>query len=286
MKKDEKYFGIKLNNDIPKLDKVNEYSKEVELKFIGKAYLIERKDDKIEKTKIENYYKLDKEDNYEIEFTNNKNETYTIKVRIKKSYLFLIILFLVACLLGIILSSSINNQDSVFNRFYDFVNISILELDIENKKENPIIEYAFDVTFKNITSEDIELQDTIHNEMSAESIAKNKIAPGISGSFAILISTEKSMVDMKYSVSFEDITDEKPRNLLFKVRGHNEEFSSLQELEKYLIGISKKHTQSTIIIDWRWVYETDELQDLIDTKDGKSLENYKFRINVQGEEVL
>lgn len=286
MKKEEKYFGIKLNNDIPKLDKINEYSKEVELKFIGTAYLVKRKDDKIEKTKIENYYKLDKENDYEIEFTNNKNETYMIKVRIKKSYLFLILLFLLAFLLGIILSRPMNNQDSIFNRFYDFINISILELDINNKEENPIIEYAFDVTFKNTISEEIELQDTIRNEMSAKSVAKNKIAPGISGSFAILISTKKSMVDMKYNISFEDITNEKPHNLLFRVRGHSEEFSSLQELEKYLTGISKKHTQSTIIVDWRWGYETDELQDLIDTKDGKSLENYKFIINVKGEEAI
>lgn len=39
MKKDkEKYYGIRFNDDIPKLNEINEYSKEVELKFIGKAF--------------------------------------------------------------------------------------------------------------------------------------------------------------------------------------------------------------------------------------------------------
>ena len=46
MNKDEReYYGIKFNGKIPKKHKVNEFSKEVEITFLGQAYLIERKDD-------------------------------------------------------------------------------------------------------------------------------------------------------------------------------------------------------------------------------------------------
>ena len=67
MNKDEReYYGIKFNGKIPKKHKVNEFSKEVEITFLGQAYLIERKDDdKVEKIKIDNYYKLKKEGKYE-----------------------------------------------------------------------------------------------------------------------------------------------------------------------------------------------------------------------------
>lgn len=289
MKKDENYFGIKLNDDVPKLDKINEYSKEVELKFLGKAYLVERNDGQVEKTEIKNYYKLEKEGKYEIEFINNKDEIYTIHVRIKKSYVFLILLLFLGILLGILLTRPIDNEGNLFTKFYNYIDFTLLELRIDEKEENSIIEYDFDVTFENLTSEDIELKDTTNkntNNMSAKSIAKNRIAPGVSGSFSILISTKNSMVDMNYSITFEDVTNDKPNNLLFKIRGQGEEFYSLQELEQYLTGLVKKRSLTTIIVDWRWPYEIDESQDIIDTKDGKSLENYKFRINVKGEEAI
>ena len=60
-KKEDNYYGIRFNNDIPKIDKINNFNKEVEIKFIGKAYLVKRKDDKIEKIELKNYYKLEKE---------------------------------------------------------------------------------------------------------------------------------------------------------------------------------------------------------------------------------
>ena len=43
MKKEEKYYGIYFNKDIPKIEKVNQYSKEVEIKFEGKAFLVKRR---------------------------------------------------------------------------------------------------------------------------------------------------------------------------------------------------------------------------------------------------
>ena len=95
--------------------------------------------------------------------------------------------------------------------------------------------------------------------------------------------------DMKYSINFENITNEKPNNLLFKIKGQEKEYKSLQELEKELIGKAKKHSETEIIIEWYWPYEIENdkgTQDIIDTSDGKKLESYRFKINVNGEEVI
>lgn len=175
MKNDkEKYYGIRFNNDIPKMDKVNEYKKEVEIKFIGKSYLINRKDDdKIEKIEIENYYKLDKEGLYEIEFINSKNEMYILKIEIKKSYLFIILFFIILGILaGLLFYKPVDTNKTVINRFWDFIDFSILKLDIDKQME-PNLLYEFDVSFEKISSEEISLVNTV----DGKSLAKNKVAP-------------------------------------------------------------------------------------------------------------
>ena len=55
----EKFYGIKINDDIPKLDKVNKYRNKVQLRFFGKALLIKRKDDEVEKIPLDNYSELE-----------------------------------------------------------------------------------------------------------------------------------------------------------------------------------------------------------------------------------
>lgn len=272
--KNDNYYGIRFNDDIPVIDKLNKYNKKIEIKFLGKAYLVERKDDKIIKTEIKNYYMLDKEGDYEIEFINNSNELYNLQVRIEKSYLFFIILILFGILFLVISMFPINNE-TLIAKFVKLIDLSVLSVDIEENER-----YVFDVEFKNIISSDIELPSTIN----VKNVAKDKIAPGTNGEFSIIISTKNSTVDMKYSVSFEDVTREKPQNLLFKIKGTNKEYSSLQELENYLKGVAKKQTQTEYVIEWRWPYEINNTQDITDTNDGIKLNNYKFRIHVYGEE--
>lgn len=274
--KEDNYYGIRFNDDIPILDDINKYRKEIEIKFLGKAYLVEYKDDEIIKTEISNYYKLDKEGDYEIEFINNKNEMYILQVRIRKSYLFFIILFLLGILL-LLSSMFLMKDEQLKNKFLSLIDLSVIAVDV--KEDN---QYVFDVKFKNIVSSEIELPSTLN----ARSLVKNKIAPGTNGEFSILISTIDSTVDMKYSVDFEDVTKEKPTNLLFKVKGTNKEYSTLQELEKYLNGTIENESLKEYVIEWRWPYEINDEQDIIDTNDGTKFKNYKFRIHVYGEEAL
>ena len=169
MKNKDKYYGIYFNDDIPKLDdKINKYNREVEIKFEGKAYLIERDDDDeiIEKIEIENEYKLKKEKDYEIEFINNYGEIYWLQVRIESSYLFLLLLlFILGFVIGLALCRPINIEDSPLAKLYDYIDLSILELNIDNEQENnPKAEkqYDFDVSFENISSENISLANTIN----------------------------------------------------------------------------------------------------------------------------
>lgn len=295
-KKKDKYYGIYFNDKIPKIDKINKYSKEVELKFEGEAYIIERDDDNevVEKIELKNEDKLRKEKDYEIEFLNKNNEVFNLKVRIETNYLFLIILlFLLGFFIGLLLCKSTDFDNSPLKKFYDYINIAILQLDIDNAEEKvvnrkPKKQYDFDVTFDNISSDDLNLIDSI----SGKALAKNKIAPGVRGSFGINISTLKSSVDMSYKIQFEDITTDKPTNMVFKVRGSNHTYTTLKELENDLQGNIKKKSKMNIIIDWEWAYETGddeksiEENDLGDTIEGKQLQSYKFKINVIGEEVM
>lgn len=275
--KEKNYYGIRFNKDIPQIDKVNEFSKSVELKFIGQAYLINRKDDKVEKIKLENYHKLEKEGLYEIEFINNLKETYNLQLRIENNYIILIILLFMFLIILALLFIPFKGESKLYNKIYDLIDISVVKVDIEDSHR-----YVFDVGFNNLISSDISLLST----MNAKTVSKNKIAPGVNGEFSIIISTENSTVDMQYSIKFEDILNGKPNNMRFKIKGDLEEYRTLQELENRLKGIALKNTEKEIIIQWRWPYEIDDTQDIVDTNDGKELNNYKFRIKVFGEEAI
>lgn len=291
--KKEKYYGISLNDKIPQFDnKKNKFDKKVKVCFCGKAYLLERNDkDEIERIEIENNYELKKERDYEIEFINAENEKYIIQVRIESSYFFLLILlFIFGFIIGLALCKPSGTGDGSLARFFDYINWSIIGVNIsqDDVMEMPENQYEFDVSFERLSSNDISLSNT----MSGKAVAKNKIAPGVSGSFAIIVSTKNSSVDMKYNVNFENVTNEKPLHMTFKIRGDDKEYPNLQELQKDLAGMIKKKSKKTIIIDWKWDYESGNNEsainenDLIDTVEGEILQSYKFKILVNGEEEI
>ena len=97
---------------------------------------------------------------------------------------------------------------------------------------------------------------------------------------------------MNYQIGFVDMTNEKPNNMTFKIRGNDKIYQTLQELQHDLGGIIEKHSQETIVIDWKWEYESGDDEesiidnDKIDTDNSQKLKNYKFKINVVGEEEM
>lgn len=325
MKDNEEYYGILLNDIVPRFDKINKFNKKVEINFEGKAFLLEtNENNEIIKTKIDNNYLLEYEGDYKIEFTNQSNETYIIDIRLELCcccIVLLFLMFLIGFLLGLFLCRPIPIENNKPYSFVDYTNFIVLDVDVqqeekeeydfiqyvpeERKDDNvnptdfkeetkeddntePEKEYDFDVTFENTDSDDIKLLDSI----SGEAVAKNKIAPGIRGCFAIVMRTKKSSVDIKYNVEFIDVTNEKPTNMIFSIRGYDKEYSTLQELQRDLHGIIEKRSEKRIIIDWKWNYESYSEQksieenDKIDTNEGKNLTSYKFKIIVNGEEVI
>lgn len=314
MKKEEKYYGIYFNEEIPKLDQKNQFDKEVTIKFEGKAYLIVPKEEnKFEKIEIENEYQLKKEGNYEIEFINAENEMYHLQIEIKSSFLLLLwFLFLGGAVVAFLLCNPAVPDQSPLARVFDSIHLSVLPLNIgkkgedndffenmekqksievdkkQNKKANFENEYHFDVSLKKENLQEIDLFRTI----SAEGLIRRKIAPGDYGSFAIVLSAQKSKADMEYKIQFEDLTKGKPTNLNFEIRGENQTYETLQELATSLKGKISKHTKKKIVIDWKWPYETGENQklitenDKIDTVEAEKLNCYQFKIVVTGKESV
>ena len=143
--------------------------------------------------------------------------------------------------------------------------------------------YEFNVRYNNIDFKSIGLLGTVDKEK----LIYEKIAPGTSGSFNIILDSNRNL---KYKIIFESI-NEKPQNLNFialeneKVLGNAK---TLDELSQYLIGNMSQNGKINITINWSWNYEnkeTSELNDIQDTEDSKKIEKYQFNVYALGEQI-
>lgn len=147
--------------------------------------------------------------------------------------------------------------------------------------------WSFKVNGSKEKIQQINLASTCNNE----TLINNKIAPGTSGSFNIIVDATGSEVGIDYQIAIKDEAN-KPQNLKFIYNGV--EYSSVQELEEQLSGTinaNDEQKQKTINIGWKWIYETganDEQiaeNDLIDTQDALAMQNYTFTVSVTGTQV-
>ncbi len=122
-------------------------------------------------------------------------------------------------------------------------------------------------------------------------LVDNKIAPGTSGSFNIIIDGTGSDVGIRYNINFED-NSTKPTNLKFKYE--NVEYNSLGEIQDSISGIIGAKDENKVItlpIEWIWEYETGSnsetinANDTIDTEDAQNIQNYTFNVSVIGTQV-
>ena len=127
----------------------------------------------------------------------------------------------------------------------------------------------FEVSYKNINSKRVKLIDTINTK----TLVNKKIAPGVKGKFEIQLNSNENL---NYKIIFQNLSN-KPKNLNFYING--------KKIEKLLKGKIMKNEEKNIIVDWKWDYDISKIQDLEDTKDGKSLESYKFNIITIGYEM-
>ena len=150
-----------------------------------------------------------------------------------------------------------------------------------------VARWSFKVNDQKEHIQEIKLASTYNNE----TLVNNKIAPGTSGNFNIIVDATGSEVGIKYNIVFSDEAN-KPTNLKFIYE--DQEYNSIQELENNLSGVinaNEENKTKTLNIGWKWDYETGQEEeeiaanDLIDTKDAEKLQNYTFKVSVTGTQV-
>lgn len=96
---------------------------------------------------------------------------------------------------------------------------------------------------------------------------------------------------IKYYIKCEEEKN-KPHNLKFIYQ--EKEYNSFKELEEKLSGIIYANNTEKVVnlkIEWKWDYESgstiEEItnNDILDTKDAQTIQDYKFVINVSGEQI-
>ena len=147
--------------------------------------------------------------------------------------------------------------------------------------------WSFKVNDQKEHIQEIKLASTYNDE----TLVNNKIAPGTSGNFNIIVDATGSEVGIKYNIAFSDEAN-KPTNLKFIYE--DQEYNSIEELENNLSGIinaNEENKTKTLNIGWKWDYETGEdeeeitANDLVDTKDAEKIQNYTFKVSVTGTQV-
>lgn len=126
------------------------------------------------------------------------------------------------------------------------------------------------------------------NTIDRETLVYEKIAPGTSGNFNILLDSNQNL---NYKIEFNSI-NEKPKNLNFRALKNEQiigEANTLEKLSEKLTGYIKKNEKINITINWYWDFENQKNQqntDIQDTKDSENIKRYQFNVCVLGEDVI
>lgn len=200
----------------------------------------------------------------------------------KKRYIMITIIFV--CIILFIINFmryEFLQEDLLFFQFFNSGNQS--ESKVNGKKDvveeftergTSIKMISFHIQYQNRKLKALNLSDTVDNK----TLVYEKIAPGTSGRFDILLTSNE---DLNYKIEFES-KSEKPTNLQFYTAENEKSYHSLEELGEDLTGIVLKKEEKTIPVHWKWEYEISEEQDKQDTLEAKKIREYDFLIYVQG----
>lgn len=133
---------------------------------------------------------------------------------------------------------------------------------------------SFHIQYQNRKLKALNLKDTVNNK----TLIYEKIAPGTSGRFDILLTSNK---DLNYKIEFES-KSEKPTNLQFYTSENGKSYHTLEELGEDLTGMVLRKEEKTIPVYWKWEYEISEEQNKQDTLEAEKIREYHFLIYVQG----
>lgn len=201
-----------------------------------------------------------------------------LKDKIKILKLFIIVILVIIVI--VVFNSKINlfqSDDYIFLKIFQKTTNQPQDTYNTKKEEN----YVFKVSFKSIDIKQIDLIKTVNKN----TYVNEKIAPGTSGSFNILLEANKNS---KYKINFISV-NEKPQNLHFKALKDEEEIvkaDTLEKLSEKLEGNINKKESIKIEIQWYWDFENNKTNsDIQDTEDSKKIKRYQFNLYALGEEI-
>lgn len=201
-----------------------------------------------------------------------------MKDKIKILKLFIIVIWVIIVI--VVFNSKINlfqSDDYIFLKIFQKTTNQPQDTYNTKKEEN----YVFKVSFKSIDIKQIDLIKTVNKN----TYVNEKIAPGTSGSFNILLEANKNS---KYKINFISV-NEKPQNLHFKALKDEEEIvkaDTLEKLSEKLEGNINKKESIKIEIQWYWDFENNKTNsDIQDTEDSKKIKRYQFNLYALGEEI-
>lgn len=201
----------------------------------------------------------------------------------KKIFKYISILFLIFLFIKIFFLKNLSNAQTIDDIIFlkllsdgNFKQSSNLSSNLSQKQ------YQFKIRYKDMNFKSINLNETINKD----TLVYEKIAPGTSGSFNILLDSNQ---DLNYKIQFFSL-NEKPKNLNF-IALKNERFiataNTLEDLAYNLSGYIRKNQKINIRINWYWNYENNsQEQDMQDTKDAENIKIYRFNICTVGEEII
>ena len=202
----------------------------------------------------------------------------------KKRYVIIILLVCIIFLIIHFTRYTFLQEDLLFFQFLNSRSQSedisqkekkIMEENIQKTDVNTHIEKLyFDVQYKNSKIKALNLTDTVDNQ----TLVYEKIAPGTSGKFDIVLHSNQNM---NYQIAFKS-ENEKPSNLQFYTLENEKKFDTLEELGENLMGKILENEEKIIPVYWKWGYEANAQQNIQDTLDAKNMREYHFLIYVQG----
>lgn len=231
---------------------------------------------------------------FKLKYILNKLKCKEVQV-IKKKKTIVIIFVIITVVIILLFQFKNKNLKSDFQDYLLFFKLygdsqsSNIKFDrLINKKviksidtDKSVVEYYFDVSYKNTDFKDINLMETI----DSKTLINEKIAPGTKGEFAIILNTNQNL---RYRIEFQS-QNEKPYNLKFRLKDTEKEYRTLEELQKEMQGEIYINETKKIDVCWEWKYESDgenlKSQDIQDVLDGTKIQKYNFTINVSGEEI-
>lgn len=210
-----------------------------------------------------------------------------IKIKKKKYIINIFILIIIALIFIFFVQNKKNKSydDILFLKLLGNSNIIQNSESQNNSDEKKDISFEFNVSYKNTKLKNVKLLETVNESEKAN--VYEKIAPGTSGNFSIILKSNKKS---EYKVEFESYS-KKPVNLKFKAfcdgKVISEEKDSLENLATDLKGILQKNETKIIIVNWYWDYENNQSEnsDKQDTEDSKTISQYRFGIYAYGNEI-